>query len=189
MSFVASQNCVCKRSLQGTSSPDPTTVFVDMRALRHDRCANVINANSQMLTCWLRSCSTLLFFFSCFRVRLVERGSPHSLPLMESGKVSGNGSLSLLLLFCVCVCCVVVGGVQHSHPPSHWHLASWSQQLDFFLKSKQVELQKHLKWAEGWRPPSHAALMLSFIQTEAQKRYMVVVLFGGFWDTFIRISR
>ncbi|XP_019730595.1 disco-interacting protein 2 homolog C [Hippocampus comes] len=43
--------------LQGTSSPDPTTVFVDMRALRHDR------------------------------VRLVERGSPHSLPLMESGKI------------------------------------------------------------------------------------------------------
>uniref|UniRef100_A0A8C1WIZ1 Disco-interacting protein 2 homolog Ca n=1 Tax=Cyprinus carpio TaxID=7962 RepID=A0A8C1WIZ1_CYPCA len=43
--------------LQGTSGPDPTTVFVDMRALRHDR------------------------------VRLVERGSPHSLPLMESGKV------------------------------------------------------------------------------------------------------
>uniref|UniRef100_A0A8C1U6C3 Disco-interacting protein 2 homolog Ca n=1 Tax=Cyprinus carpio TaxID=7962 RepID=A0A8C1U6C3_CYPCA len=35
----------------------PTTVYVDMRALRHDR------------------------------VRLVERGSPHSLPLMESGKI------------------------------------------------------------------------------------------------------
>ncbi|CAF91533.1 unnamed protein product, partial [Tetraodon nigroviridis] len=44
--------------LQGTSGPDPTTVYVDMRALRHDR------------------------------VRLVEKGSPHSLPLMESGKVS-----------------------------------------------------------------------------------------------------
>ncbi|TNM97666.1 hypothetical protein fugu_013912, partial [Takifugu bimaculatus] len=43
--------------LQGTSGPDPTTVYVDMRALRHDR------------------------------VRLVERGSPHSLPLMESGKI------------------------------------------------------------------------------------------------------
>ncbi|XP_061150426.1 disco-interacting protein 2 homolog C-like isoform X2 [Syngnathus typhle] len=43
--------------LQGTSGPDPTTVFVDMRALRHDR------------------------------VRLVEKGSPHSLPLMESGKI------------------------------------------------------------------------------------------------------
>ncbi|GAA6079883.1 disco-interacting protein 2 homolog A isoform X1 [Tachysurus ichikawai] len=25
--------------------------------------------------------------FTCFRVRLVERGSPHSLPLMESGKI------------------------------------------------------------------------------------------------------
>uniref|UniRef100_W5N3G6 Disco interacting C n=1 Tax=Lepisosteus oculatus TaxID=7918 RepID=W5N3G6_LEPOC len=45
--------------LQGTSGPDPTTVYVDMRALRHDR----------------------------KRVRLVERGSPHSLPLMESGKI------------------------------------------------------------------------------------------------------
>ncbi|XP_062843834.1 disco-interacting protein 2 homolog C isoform X3 [Trichomycterus rosablanca] len=43
--------------LQGTSGPDPTTVYVDMRALRNDR------------------------------VRLVERGSPHSLPLMESGKI------------------------------------------------------------------------------------------------------
>ncbi|XP_028833612.1 disco-interacting protein 2 homolog C-like isoform X2 [Denticeps clupeoides] len=43
--------------LQGTSGPDPTTVYVDMRALRHDR------------------------------VRLVERGSPHSLSLMESGKI------------------------------------------------------------------------------------------------------
>uniref|UniRef100_A0A8C1FKY2 Disco interacting C n=2 Tax=Cyprinus carpio TaxID=7962 RepID=A0A8C1FKY2_CYPCA len=42
---------------QKTRGPDPTTVFVDMRALRHDR------------------------------VRLVERGSPHSLPLMESGKI------------------------------------------------------------------------------------------------------
>uniref|UniRef100_A0AAR2IX42 DMAP1-binding domain-containing protein n=1 Tax=Pygocentrus nattereri TaxID=42514 RepID=A0AAR2IX42_PYGNA len=41
----------------GTAGPDPTTVYVDMRALRHDR------------------------------VRLVERGSPHSLPLMESGKI------------------------------------------------------------------------------------------------------
>ncbi|KAJ3594659.1 hypothetical protein NHX12_003966, partial [Muraenolepis orangiensis] len=45
-----------KLAEQGTSGPDPTTVYVDMRALRHDR------------------------------VRLVERGSPHSLPLMESGK-------------------------------------------------------------------------------------------------------
>uniref|UniRef100_H3CRC5 Disco interacting protein 2 homolog C n=1 Tax=Tetraodon nigroviridis TaxID=99883 RepID=H3CRC5_TETNG len=43
--------------LRGTSGPDPTSVYVDMRALRHDR------------------------------VRLVERGSPHSLPLMESGKI------------------------------------------------------------------------------------------------------
>ncbi|XP_049341030.1 disco-interacting protein 2 homolog A isoform X4 [Astyanax mexicanus] len=42
---------------QGTAGPDPTTVYVDMRALRHDR------------------------------VRLVDRGSPHSLPLMESGKI------------------------------------------------------------------------------------------------------
>ncbi|KAM7369616.1 hypothetical protein PAMP_010926 [Pampus punctatissimus] len=46
--------------LQGTSGPDPTTVYVDMRALRHDR------------------------------VRLVERGSPHSLPLMESGKLMSS---------------------------------------------------------------------------------------------------
>ncbi|XP_078740523.1 disco-interacting protein 2 homolog C-like isoform X6 [Lampetra fluviatilis] len=46
-----------KLAEQGTAGPDPTTVYVDMRALRHDR------------------------------VRLVERGSPHSLPLMESGKI------------------------------------------------------------------------------------------------------
>ncbi|KAG8432541.1 hypothetical protein GDO86_016976 [Hymenochirus boettgeri] len=44
-------------TLRGTAGPDPTTVYVDMRALRHDR------------------------------VRLVERGSPHSLPMMESGKI------------------------------------------------------------------------------------------------------
>lgn len=43
--------------LQGASSPDPTTVYVDMRALRTDR------------------------------VTLVERGSPHSLCLVESGKL------------------------------------------------------------------------------------------------------
>ncbi|XP_043215224.1 disco-interacting protein 2-like isoform X2 [Amphibalanus amphitrite] len=43
--------------LQGASSPDPSTVFVDLRALRNDR------------------------------VTLVERGAPHSLCLMESGKL------------------------------------------------------------------------------------------------------
>ncbi|XP_060678328.1 disco-interacting protein 2 homolog B-like, partial [Hemiscyllium ocellatum] len=43
--------------LQGTSGPEPTTVYVDLKALRHDR------------------------------VRLVERGAPHSLPLIESGKM------------------------------------------------------------------------------------------------------
>ncbi|KAK6315534.1 hypothetical protein J4Q44_G00150630 [Coregonus suidteri] len=43
--------------LQGTSGPDPTTVYLDMRALRHER------------------------------VRMVEKGSPHSLSLMESGKI------------------------------------------------------------------------------------------------------
>lgn len=43
--------------LQGASSPDPTTVFVDTRALRNDR------------------------------VTLVERGAPHSICLMESGKL------------------------------------------------------------------------------------------------------
>ncbi|XP_078728127.1 disco-interacting protein 2 homolog C-like isoform X9 [Lampetra fluviatilis] len=42
---------------QGTAGPDPTTVYVDMRALRHDR------------------------------VRMVEKGSPLSLPLMASGKI------------------------------------------------------------------------------------------------------
>uniref|UniRef100_A0A667ZYE7 Disco-interacting protein 2 homolog Bb n=1 Tax=Myripristis murdjan TaxID=586833 RepID=A0A667ZYE7_9TELE len=43
--------------LQGTTGPDPSTVYVDMKSLRHDR------------------------------VRLVERGAPQSLPLMESGKI------------------------------------------------------------------------------------------------------
>ncbi|XP_070453848.1 disco-interacting protein 2 homolog A isoform X13 [Equus przewalskii] len=50
-------NRLGKLAEQGTAGPDPTTVYVDMRALRHDR------------------------------VRLVERGSPHSLPLTESGKI------------------------------------------------------------------------------------------------------
>lgn len=43
--------------LQGASNPDPTTVYVDTRALRNDR------------------------------VTLVERGAPHSLCLVESGKL------------------------------------------------------------------------------------------------------
>ena len=43
--------------LQGASSPDPSTVYVDLRALRNDR------------------------------VTLVERGAPHSLCLTESGKL------------------------------------------------------------------------------------------------------
>ena len=43
--------------IQGASSPDSSTVYVDMRALRNDR------------------------------VTLVEKGAPHSLCLMESGKV------------------------------------------------------------------------------------------------------
>uniref|UniRef100_A0A8C8M688 DMAP1-binding domain-containing protein n=1 Tax=Oncorhynchus tshawytscha TaxID=74940 RepID=A0A8C8M688_ONCTS len=43
--------------LQGTAGPDPSTVYVDMKSLRHDR------------------------------VRLVERGAPQSLPLMESGTI------------------------------------------------------------------------------------------------------
>ncbi|KAK6626913.1 beta transducin [Polyplax serrata] len=43
--------------LQGASSPEPSSVYVDLRALRNDR------------------------------VSLVERGSPHSLCVMESGKL------------------------------------------------------------------------------------------------------
>ncbi|KAA8591117.1 hypothetical protein FQN60_002060 [Etheostoma spectabile] len=43
--------------LQGTAGPDPSTVYVDMKSLRHDR------------------------------VRLVERGAPQSIPLMESGTI------------------------------------------------------------------------------------------------------
>ncbi|KAJ3586961.1 hypothetical protein NHX12_013352 [Muraenolepis orangiensis] len=42
---------------RGTAGPDPSTVYVDMKSLRHDR------------------------------VRLVERGAPQSLPLMESGTI------------------------------------------------------------------------------------------------------
>lgn len=43
--------------MQGAASPDPATVYVDARALRNDR------------------------------VTLVEKGAPHSIALMESGKV------------------------------------------------------------------------------------------------------
>jgi acyl-CoA synthetase (AMP-forming)/AMP-acid ligase II len=43
--------------MQGASSPDPSTLYVDTRALRHDR------------------------------VTLVEKGAPHSQALMESGKL------------------------------------------------------------------------------------------------------
>lgn len=49
--------------------------------------------------CLFRNCYGVnfilnLFSLSIFRVRLVERGSPHSLPLMESGKVGEVGLLS-----------------------------------------------------------------------------------------------
>lgn len=44
--------------MQSASCPDPTTVYVDARALRNDR------------------------------VTLVEKGAPHSICLMESGKAS-----------------------------------------------------------------------------------------------------
>lgn len=44
-------------TFQGASSPEPSSVYVDLRALRNDR------------------------------VSLVERGSPHSLCLLESGKL------------------------------------------------------------------------------------------------------
>jgi len=43
--------------LQGASDPDPTPVYVDQRALRNDR------------------------------VTIVEKGSPHSICLLESGKL------------------------------------------------------------------------------------------------------
>jgi hypothetical protein len=43
---------------KGASDPDPTPIYVDQRALRNDR------------------------------VTIVEKGSPHSVCLLESGKVS-----------------------------------------------------------------------------------------------------
>uniref|UniRef100_A0A8D2NNU6 Disco interacting B n=1 Tax=Zonotrichia albicollis TaxID=44394 RepID=A0A8D2NNU6_ZONAL len=49
--------CLQVRLPRGTSGPDPTTVYVDLKSLRHDR------------------------------VRLVERGAPQSLLLSESGKI------------------------------------------------------------------------------------------------------
>uniref|UniRef100_A0A672NXA0 Disco-interacting protein 2 homolog B-A-like n=1 Tax=Sinocyclocheilus grahami TaxID=75366 RepID=A0A672NXA0_SINGR len=49
--------CLQVGAKNGTAGPDPSTVYVDMKSLRHDR------------------------------VRLVERGAPQSLPLMESGTI------------------------------------------------------------------------------------------------------
>lgn len=37
LSHITCSLCLCCDWLQGTSGPDPTTVYVDMRALRHDR--------------------------------------------------------------------------------------------------------------------------------------------------------
>ena len=51
------KNSVSNLFLKGASSPDPTQVYCDMRALRNDR------------------------------VTIVEKGSPQSVCLMESGKV------------------------------------------------------------------------------------------------------
>jgi hypothetical protein len=53
--------------LRGASDPDPAPVYVDQRALRNDR------------------------------VTLVEKGSPHSLCLLESGKVSLLNLIRFLL--------------------------------------------------------------------------------------------
>uniref|UniRef100_A0A8D3CBD0 Disco-interacting protein 2 homolog Bb n=1 Tax=Scophthalmus maximus TaxID=52904 RepID=A0A8D3CBD0_SCOMX len=55
--FGSRVNLAICLQVHGTTGPDPCTVYVDMKSLRHDR------------------------------VRLVERGAPQSLPLMESGKI------------------------------------------------------------------------------------------------------
>jgi len=89
-------------TLQGASSPEPSTVYVDLRALRNDR------------------------------VSLVERGSPHSLCLMESGKLlpgvkviianpETKGQCGDSHLGEVCICkfrffCVVIIYPQLSYP-------------------------------------------------------------------------
>ncbi|XP_059777758.1 disco-interacting protein 2 homolog A isoform X3 [Balaenoptera ricei] len=91
--------------LQGTAGPDPTTVYVDMRALRHDRKQVSPSLGrteaSRQQTCpgghgvYLRlgvppsfGAGSQFWILKCsLRVRLVERGSPHSLPLTESGKI------------------------------------------------------------------------------------------------------
>ena len=54
--------------LRGASDPDPAPAYVDQRALRNDR------------------------------VTLVEKGSPHSLCLLESGKVR-NVSIRIVLVY------------------------------------------------------------------------------------------
>lgn len=56
--------------MQGAASPDPATVYVDARALRNDR------------------------------VTLVEKGAPHSIALMESGKVYFLPFLNDQILHC-----------------------------------------------------------------------------------------
>ena len=58
--------------MQGVASPDPTTVYVDARALRNDR------------------------------VTLVEKGAPHSIALMESGKARQRSPSQGLFLHSSC---------------------------------------------------------------------------------------
>ncbi|KAF3698603.1 Disco-interacting protein 2 -like protein C [Channa argus] len=81
--------------LQGTSGPDPTTVYVDMRALRHDR------------------------------VRLVERGSPHSLPLMESGKILPGVR-------------IIIANPETKGPMGESHLGEVSELLTVENSSRQI---------------------------------------------------
>ena len=64
---------------QGASSPDLSTVYVDLRALRNDR------------------------------VTLVEKGSPHSLCLMESGKVGLILVISPKMLCLLCPRVILTG--------------------------------------------------------------------------------
>lgn len=70
--------------LRGASDPDPAPVYVDQRALRNDR------------------------------VTLVEKGSPHSLCLLESGKVRSHGANRMEHRF-DCIDCLAIAWRQSSY--------------------------------------------------------------------------
>ena len=72
---------------QGSASPETSTVYVDTRALRNDRWVYIILELLSDITLFLSPFLQNQLYYITVRVTLVEKGSPHSVCLQESGKI------------------------------------------------------------------------------------------------------